>query len=97
MPILSRTQRPLKEFHLFPNLPIELRLKIWALSAAEPCIVTQNEKRPEFCRSIPPVLHACRESRNEFLAEAKLTNSKCSHPTYTLIRVKYPVYFSFEI
>ena len=57
----------------------------------------KTRSAPGFCRPIPPILHACHESRNEFLANMKPTNSKHSHPTYTLICVKYPVYFSFEI
>lgn len=63
---------PLEEFPLFPNLPLELRLKIRSL--AEPCAVTIRTPSEDMvnheiytCPSgIPAVLHACTESRAEY-------------------------------
>ncbi|KAI1747668.1 hypothetical protein F4782DRAFT_520339 [Xylaria castorea] len=65
-------------FHLFPNLPTELRLRIWALAAEDPRILhvriedrsvwtsaTKLEHGTVYSSPTPPpaVLHACRESR----------------------------------
>ncbi|KAH8753213.1 hypothetical protein BGZ57DRAFT_1009688 [Hyaloscypha finlandica] len=91
---------PLQEFPSFPKLSTELRLKIWGFAAPEPQIITQlkstKPKKTHCCR-VPAVLRACRESRYEYLADAKSPISKRDHQTYHLVYVKYPVYFSFEI
>ncbi|GAP90720.2 hypothetical protein SAMD00023353_5200510 [Rosellinia necatrix] len=65
-------------FHLFPSLPTELRLRIWALAAEDPRILhvraegrlvwtseTELENITVYSSLTPPpaVLHACRESR----------------------------------
>ncbi|CZR58046.1 uncharacterized protein PAC_07936 [Phialocephala subalpina] len=62
------------KFTFFPKLPIELRLAIWALAAPEPAIIKQRissvkGRRFHFARTVPVVLHACRESRNQYLNE----------------------------
>jgi hypothetical protein len=57
--------------------PIEIRLKIWRLNAPEPCVVTQAQAVMGYkplhtimvSRPTPAVLHACNESRNEFLCK----------------------------
>ncbi|KAH8591764.1 hypothetical protein B0O99DRAFT_631611 [Bisporella sp. PMI_857] len=68
-------------FHSFPDLPTELRLKIWELAITEPRTVTVAGVKPPYQRGeprtsprfranifIPPVLHVCQESRREALA-----------------------------
>ncbi|CZT51636.1 uncharacterized protein RSE6_12807 [Rhynchosporium secalis] len=76
----------LAEFHLFPTLPSELRLKVWALIVSEPRIVDlscrkgvvkSNKQSTRFVEAflsstpVPPVLQVCRESRYEALATYK--------------------------
>lgn len=70
---------PHSEFHLFPQLPGELRLKIWSIILSTPRFVDINCKRrivegerrwaKRWNSSIPPpaLLHVCRESRFEAL------------------------------
>jgi hypothetical protein len=69
------------EFHPFPLLPTELRLKIWSLALHTPRAITiacrkspMHRRTPELPRTIEafssttpvaPLLHTCRESRNE--------------------------------
>lgn len=71
------------QFHLFPALPMELRLKIWAMALSNPrtvhlsCKKSEWHKRtPEVGRKIesfssipgvPALLHVNRESRHEAL------------------------------
>ncbi|CZR52583.1 uncharacterized protein PAC_02460 [Phialocephala subalpina] len=59
-------------FALFPKLPIELRLAVWAFAAPGPTVIIQKPsqvkgRRFHFDRPVPAVLHACRESREMFL------------------------------
>ncbi|OBT50988.1 hypothetical protein VE04_08551 [Pseudogymnoascus sp. 24MN13] len=69
----------LSTFHLFPSLPVEIRLKIWSLLLSVPRTVrcTQNITSHAAPRVIkvwdtdtpsPPLLHVNRESRYEALA-----------------------------
>ncbi|KAK0128287.1 hypothetical protein ONS95_000262 [Cadophora gregata] len=73
----------LTEFHLFPTLPSELRIKIWETVLSSPRIVhincekgviKSNQQQTRFIKSflsstpIPPTLHVCRESRYEALS-----------------------------
>ena len=67
-------QQPNQGFPLFPNLPIELRLKIWKLATREPRIIEVRIYRvrgyPKHWRPITPqqgILAACHESREEGL------------------------------
>ncbi|KAI0875072.1 hypothetical protein GGS24DRAFT_309246 [Hypoxylon argillaceum] len=72
------------DFHVFPQLPAELRLMIWSLSLPGPRIVSiRCGPRPAAhgatpsiqCRSptpVPAALHACRESRAEAQRRYKL-------------------------
>jgi hypothetical protein len=62
------------EFHLFPKLPTELRLRTWGFVPLEPQIVTQARSATpkRSCRRAPAVLHACHESRREFLMVSTL-------------------------
>ncbi|KAG4435170.1 hypothetical protein IFR05_009339 [Cadophora sp. M221] len=74
------------EFHLFPTLPSELRLRVWDIILCDPrivdvsCrkgIVKSNQQHTRFVEAflsstpIPPTLHVCRESRYEALATYK--------------------------
>jgi len=76
----------LTEFHLFPELPSELRLKIWHIVLSSPRIVDincekgvvkSNQQQTRFIKAflsstpIPPTLHVCRESRYEALSTYK--------------------------
>jgi hypothetical protein len=58
------------EFHLFPILPSEIRIKIWGIALSIPRNVTVDCKRGvrSFSPSEPPaLLQVCRESRFESL------------------------------
>lgn len=84
--ITTQTPRPpLASFHLFPTLPEELRLQIWGFATPPPRLVT-NKSYDALCpillRSVPAVLHACRESREDFLSTEGMRKD---HPTYTLV------------
>jgi len=57
----SVTGVDLKEFTLFPKLPVELRSKIWKL-AVIPRLVTRT---PLFRNAIPAIYHTSREARAE--------------------------------
>jgi hypothetical protein len=71
-------------FHCFPNLPSELRLKIWALAIPDPRSIEISCERDvippgtrRYAKSFksnigpPALLHACRESRFEGLLTYK--------------------------
>jgi hypothetical protein len=71
---------PLAEFHLFPTLPVELRLKIFGIAISSPRVVSITCDKGVFQRGVPraaksfvsldkpPVLlHVCHESRDESL------------------------------
>ncbi len=93
---MPRSSPNLREFHLFPKLPLELQLKIWGDAEPEPRVImqSQNSKEVKTRRCIPAILHACHQSRYEYLADSE---RKRSHATYTLVHMKLPTYFSFEI
>lgn len=76
----------LTEFHVFPTLPSELRLKIWDIIICSPRIVDitcskgvtkSARQQTRFIKAflsstpIPSVLHVCRESRYEALGTYK--------------------------
>jgi hypothetical protein len=87
----------LTTFHLFPNLPFELRLKIWEYAISEPRTVTiscqremlDRERRfaKAFTSSTPPprLLHINRESRFEALSLYSPTFKIDTSPNYTYI------------
>jgi hypothetical protein len=95
-------------FHLFPDLPTEIRLKIWKLVVPKAAVVQQAKGlgyKPLYTimlpRPTPVVLHVCHESRNEFLyRDDESANSGKNHPLY---RQAFPstnglmVHFSFEV
>jgi hypothetical protein len=84
-------------FHLFPQLPSELRLKVWNLALSVPRVVsvTCQRERPHGTRrfvksflsktGVPPILHACRESRLEGFLTYKPMFKTDSSPNYTYI------------
>jgi hypothetical protein len=82
-------------FTLFPDLPLELRLKIWSFITPGPRIVSIKYKGLSFYsigkgfsaaagwRSpdpVPIVLHICRESRTEALKSYQLAFGSYLHP-----------------
>lgn len=93
-------RNPLTEFLLFPKLPAELRLMVWALAAPKPATVAQRTStvkdrafryiRPD---GVPALLHACRESRYEYLEEE--TNDTNALATIESRRRKHPLYKSY--
>ncbi|CZR66216.1 uncharacterized protein PAC_16117 [Phialocephala subalpina] len=71
---------PLTEFTLFPKLPIELRLLIWAFAAPAPATVAQRYSHVGSMKGnrwtyldraggVPALLHACQDSRKEYLED----------------------------
>lgn len=81
------------KFTLFSKLPMELRLQIWGFAAPDPCVVVQRDiptskYRFAFNRPVPAVLHACRESRLEFLDE----DDKLHQNGTAVTRRDHPVY-----
>ncbi|RDL39979.1 uncharacterized protein BP5553_04319 [Venustampulla echinocandica] len=81
---LSRSTGP-TDFHLFPRLAPELRLKIWR-EACSPRTVTIRyslEQDRCICASKPPaILHTSHESRTEALKTYKLCFGTPSHPAH---------------
>ncbi|KAI0123745.1 hypothetical protein BJ170DRAFT_686999 [Xylariales sp. AK1849] len=47
-PSPTTSELPLAEFHLFPNLPVELRLTIWELEATSPRLLNLFDRRVTF-------------------------------------------------
>ncbi|CZR52582.1 uncharacterized protein PAC_02459 [Phialocephala subalpina] len=89
------TRPTFDKFHLFLKVPIELRLKIWGDAAPEPAVIVQREsgkvgRQFRYIRStgIPSVLHACHESRTEYLdsgiKDETLARRKMEHSVYKL-------------
>ncbi|KAF8856446.1 hypothetical protein BDZ45DRAFT_691821 [Acephala macrosclerotiorum] len=73
------------KFTLFPKLPTELRLAVWAFASPGLAVIIQKMSRVRgrrfhFDRAVPAVLHTCRESREMFLdggeGDKKKTSSK---------------------
>ncbi|PMD22464.1 hypothetical protein NA56DRAFT_702247 [Hyaloscypha hepaticicola] len=98
-----------KVFHYFPNLPIEIRLKIWRLNSPEPCVVTQAQAVTGYnplhtimvSRPTPAALHACSESRNEFFcknnAPVSLNEDRARYRPFFEDREGKKIFFSFEV
>ncbi|KFY95455.1 hypothetical protein V500_02770 [Pseudogymnoascus sp. VKM F-4518 (FW-2643)] len=89
----------LSAFHLFPTLPVEIRLKIWSLLLLIPRTVICSEKviTDAAPRAVkvwetntppPPLLHVNRESRYEALAIYAPYFATPSHPR--------PIYLSLS-
>jgi hypothetical protein len=83
------------DFPQFMKLPLEIRLKIWGYAPPEPMTVLQrvskfNKSRFTYHRKPPAVLHACRESRLEYLDtdegsdSASIARRRKEHPVYKL-------------
>ncbi|KAH9220413.1 hypothetical protein DL95DRAFT_357593 [Leptodontidium sp. 2 PMI_412] len=90
---IAAQPKPLTAFTLFPKLPIELRIKIFAdyLSTASRLVhIYWNARQRVFksSQAIPPLLHVCQESRYEALKTYELAFA----PSREFARV----YFSFE-
>lgn len=93
-----------QDFHLFPQLPVELRLRIWKAIACLPRIVIIHDK-PSSCLTtspvsgfvsptpIPTILHVCHEAR-----QAALENYvSCSpaHSEHGVLGRALRIYFNF--
>jgi len=107
------------KFTLFNKLPLELRLHIWGFAAPDPRVIVQSgsshpKGRHPYVRDgskVPGVLHACRESRNEFLEtddasnDVTLARRRRAHPVYKLHIIDdeqtqhkpSPVFFSCDV
>ncbi|KAF4636829.1 hypothetical protein G7Y89_g1247 [Cudoniella acicularis] len=83
------------KFERFPDLPTEVRLIIWSFASPEPQLIVQrpSEKLPgrfTYRRKVPAVLHACRESRAEYLDTGREEDKDSAaarrrqHPIYRL-------------
>lgn len=70
----STEQEKMTTFHLFPQLPPEIRIKIWRY-----CDSTTNHLssfKPQIKRRrFSAILHSCHETRTEFLASSKKHNT----------------------
>jgi len=88
------------EFTLFPNLPLELRIKIWHHAISVPRIVEMEkvvcsgpskhaygDRWHYRIKNPPPLLRACAESRREALG--LYTNQSCPNPPW--IRYDYDI------
>lgn len=98
-------------FSSFRKLPAELRIKIWGLAQPDGAVVYQHDGGQnglKYVRRIPGVLHACAESRHEYLErdndndKTKRDRKSRGHPVYTLSfrtrRMRGPAtYFCAEI
>ena len=96
------TMSTLTTFHLFPNLPIEIRLKIWSFDLSIPRTVTISCIREPIIRGaqrtakvwstdtpMPVLLHVNRESRYEALS--------IYTPYFTTPSSPRPIYLSFSL
>lgn len=94
-------QNPLEEFTLFPILPMEIRLQIWHEAMAVPQQVVFQVVHTPFVtnrafmkRVTPPspLLHVCRESREEFQAVCLTPEQRASEDVWDIWR-----YFRFGV
>lgn len=94
-------------FHPFPQLPTELRLRVWHLVSPKPSSVTSsrfNTTRHEEWTSgtkALSIIHPCPKSRFEYLDSSSALGPPCSgsHPKYMISRFApnlREVFFSFE-
>jgi hypothetical protein len=76
-------------FHLFPNLPIELQIKIWQYALPGPRIIRTRRHDRSFLFSRPPaLLHTCRTSR-------EVARSICESAfTYDEVKTLAPIYIN---
>ena len=80
------------EFHNFPNLPIELRLRIWIFAMPPPRIVDgiyylaykTSKTTDRASPTVPKLLHVCRESRNEMLTRDLVDDGRSTRTAYRL-------------
>jgi hypothetical protein len=81
---------PLKEFHLFAELPFEISRKIWGFATPPPWLImcktsfwpiVERDAAP-YTREVRAVLRACKESREEFLYDEKIRKD---HPTFQYV------------
>lgn len=85
-------------FTYFPQLPIELRIKIFGYAIPPPCTIQPRQyngrfhmkpsERWTYQRKPPALLHTCRESRAEYLAsydeDVSVKTAQRGHPVYKL-------------
>ncbi|KUJ13505.1 uncharacterized protein LY89DRAFT_672713 [Mollisia scopiformis] len=107
----------LTEFKKFNELPVELRLIIWSMAAPPPATISQHISRVKGrghywnrAGGIPAVLHACAESRREYLeydtddetTKVAFEGRRRDHPLYKLhfknrLKASAGCYMSLEI
>lgn len=69
-------EAPISTFHLFPDLPSEIRLKIWHFAAPPATVVTILHVPSYKQVPYPALLAVCRETRSEFLDSGETSNKK---------------------
>ena len=100
-PRRSAAMAPINSFSVFPRLPIELRLKIWAHASPLPRIIElswppeeRSKARSPISKTAPPsVLHACRESRYEFIEDYEVLEFRDSPQTILVDYSRDTVFF----
>lgn len=80
--------RAVQKFHLFSQLPVEIRYKIWHLIIVDDSATLVCELRypgldqtRKYSRKVPVILQVCRETRQEFTYETGVTKW---HAVYSL-------------
>jgi hypothetical protein len=101
MVITSNSIAPLTSFTVFPDLPAELRIKIWRFSFPGPRLVSlrlhdEDDPLKSSCRSsaeIPVALSVCYESRVEAQKQYKLSFARIAGVDEVL---EPQIYFDFD-
>jgi hypothetical protein len=95
---------PLQEFTLFPQLPAELRIKIWKISVL-PRIVLRHQYDTErnhgpvvlFTPCIPALLHVSQEARQIGLENYQVVNARRCNMNGNTAKRLGPIYFHPEL
>jgi hypothetical protein len=95
---------PLQEFTLFPQLPTELRIKIWKMSIL-PRIVLRHQRDTQtnhrsavlFTPCIPPLLQASQEARQIGLENYQVVNARRWNLDGNTNKRLGPIYFHPEL
>jgi hypothetical protein len=79
--------RAVQKFHLFSQLPVEIRYKIWHLIVDDSATLVCGLRYPrldptrKYFRKVPVILQVCRETRQKFTYETGVTKW---HAAYSL-------------
>jgi hypothetical protein len=99
----------LTDFQLFPELPAELRIKIWRIALSTPREVeikceklprSHEERNAAWFASttpIPVLLHVCQESRFEALSTYTKAFRTCDSPRYTYVSFERDTIKLFDV